>query len=186
MMKIRNNGIVIILLCVLTMACSNSDDSPSEPKDEVYMSAKVGGVQTDLSFTLEARINIEDGYNLEIIGFIPEEKNDSGVISESIMMVIFDSTEEITVDTYPLNDPTGYKMLIGYNITKENNTQINFNAVTDSSTIDNDAFEITITQIDDKYVSGTFKGVLVGGTPENAEALEITDGEFKAPVRQSN
>lgn len=117
------------------------------------MSAKVGGVQTDLSFTLEAIRNMEDEYNLDIVGFIPEEKNHSGIMWESLKITIFDSDQEITTRTYKLDGEIGYKMLSLYNITKTDSTQTNFTAGTGSSFVINDTYEITITQIDDKYVS---------------------------------
>lgn len=31
-----------------------------------------------------------------------------------------------------------------------------------------------------------FKGLLVEGTEESSETLEITDGEFRAPIKQNN
>lgn len=186
-MKKRNCGIVaVMLLGVLIAACSGSDDA-SEPRTDAYIRAKVDGIQTELSYTAKARRNIEGAYNLEIIGSIPREKNKPGIMRESIMMVIFESEQEITTGTYPLDGDIDYKMMALYNITKTDSTQTNFSAVSESSAMDNNAFEITISKMNGSHVSGTFKGVLYHYESENGgKILEISNGEFTVPVMQDN
>lgn len=172
--------LAITLLSIFLTACSKDDDVV--PEGETYMTAEIGGRQTDLSFELWARKDQEGGYNLTIVGHNGEYGQ--GKETEHIQLAIFDSAEEITDQTYQMDVAAGgYSMLVTYGIVKEDGTQINYTA-SEQSASPYDSFEIKITSIDGKYVKGTFKGKVSGGSAAALSVIEITKGEFSAPVRE--
>ena len=166
--------LIAILFFALFTNCSNSNDENSNTNYHLEM--KINGEPRKFNQNLFfAKNKNPDNSNIEYIG-IGGYKGNPNEEGDQFSFEIEYVDNNITIGTYlqPIaNGNINYDLAANYS---NNVTQTYFSSLY----LDAQEFKITITQISDVSIKGTFSGKMKN--EETHEVIEITDGRFMAPI----
>ena len=165
----------LLFVCLILVSCqkNSSDIEAIELPADYFIHCKIDGI--DKSFNIMAkgtRLAKPDQVFLSIFGKASEDEGNIERINIGIS-----SINPIRTGIYVENDPSlTYFLDAIYNPTNTFESWI-MGSPSESST----PFTIFITGIDEKSVSGTFKGPVYNKNSRGIKVINITNGEFYVP-----
>ncbi|WP_318345612.1 hypothetical protein [Flagellimonas baculiformis] len=194
MKKTYQHILLLLLVNVFLLGCSESDDGPDDTAGEYYFSFKVDGTQVSYEFTPNTQINLtgiidhdttSDLYAVNIAGidniFETEPTN-------RFTIFLGDSENFATGIAYTNLQGQGDKtpdslFSMGYFDGEGNLYSAGLNS---TPTPLYDLATVRFTEITDSHISGSFSGTLKWydtsvGTVELVGSVVITEGAFKVP-----
>ena len=178
--------LTLVLVTGAFVSCSKNGDKPVDPNpggggrnpppvSTYYMKMKIDGVQKNFPIA-GAATSQEDGQFALVIGAAKDTISDQ---AEALTFVIASNINAITADSYVEGTHDNYSLLGFYAPQNATDEQIFDGSVKLTPTA---PVKVTITQLTDKIVKGTFSGIYYDQEGNGTNQKVITDGEFTAQI----
>lgn len=178
-MKTLKIPCTLLLTFLLCFTCSQTDDADkTEPNNDYYITFEINGETKTYT----------DVLSFDFYGMMANNIYGAGIVSangsgpnagEAILMYVYDTNQITTDKTYTeamIPDKYLSSATIAYGKAEMGYTSAAPNISSVSKA------RITLTEITDTYVSGTFNAVLVTNQDYNTAAKTIKNGTFKIKI----